>query len=56
LIVYRGDALDGGFDLERVKVVIKDGVIFVSDYRWVGPAVFPSPEDNGTPRKHRTNR
>jgi cytosine/adenosine deaminase-related metal-dependent hydrolase len=35
LILYRGDVEQGRFELARVLVVVKDGVRFVADGRWV---------------------
>lgn len=37
LILYRGDVLDGPFDRARVRTVVKQGIPFVHEYRWVGP-------------------
>ena len=37
LILYRGDVLDGSFDRARVRTVVKRGIVFVNEYRWVGP-------------------
>ncbi len=37
LILYQGDVLDGLFDPDRVRTVVKDGVVFVDQSRWVGP-------------------
>jgi imidazolonepropionase-like amidohydrolase len=37
LILYRGDVRDGRFDRARVRTVVKQGILFVNEYRWVGP-------------------
>jgi imidazolonepropionase-like amidohydrolase len=37
-VLYEGDVEQGALALERVRAVAKDGILFVRDGAWVGPA------------------
>jgi imidazolonepropionase-like amidohydrolase len=40
-VIYRGDVMDGDFDVARVTHVAKGGVLFVDAGRWIGPGPTP---------------